>query len=79
MHVFFILCTCSDKEVKRRLDLRAKDSAAVSDGRWEIFVKQKEQFELPDELAPDQHLQLDTEAEPKQLLTLLEHCINDRT
>jgi len=77
--VFFILCTCSDKEVKRRLDLRAKDPAAVSDGRWEIFVKQKEQFEFPDELAPDQHLQLDTEAEPKQLLTLLEHCINDRT
>ena len=77
--VFFILCTCSDMEVKRRLDLRAKDPAAVSDGRWEIFVKQKEQFEFPDELAPDQHLQLDTEAEPKQLLTLLEHCINDRT
>ena len=76
---FFILCTCSDMEVKRRLDLRAKDPAAVSDGRWEIFVKQKEKFEFPDELAPDQLLQLDTEADPKQLVTILEHCINDRT
>ena len=77
--VFFILCTCSDKEVKRRLDLRAKDPAAVSDGRWEIFVKQKEKFEFPDELAPDQLLQLDTEADPKQLLTLVERSSNDRT
>jgi predicted kinase len=77
--VFFILCTCSDKEVKRRLDLRAKDPAAVSDGRWEIFVKQKEKFELPDELAPEQLLQLDTEAEPKQLLTLLERSCKNRT
>ncbi len=75
---FFILCTCSGKEVKRRLDLRAKDPAAVSDGRWEIFVKQKEKFEFPDELTSDKLLQLDTEAEPKQLLTLLEHFNKDR-
>ena len=76
--VLFILCACSDKEVKRRLELRAKDPAAVSDGRWEIFVKQKEKFEFPDELTPDKLLQLDTEAEPKQLLTLLEHFNKDR-
>ncbi|MEA2115083.1 MAG: AAA family ATPase [Thermodesulfobacteriota bacterium] len=76
--VLFILCACSDKEVKRRLDLRAKDPAAVSDGRWEIFVKQKEKFEFPDELTPDKLLQLDTEAEPEQLLTLLEYFNNDR-
>lgn len=76
---FFILCTCSDREVKRRLDLRAKDPAAVSDGRWEIFVTQKEKFESPYELAPDQLLQLDAETDPKQLLTLVEHAIKDRT
>ena len=76
---FFILCTCSDKEVKRRLELRARDPEAVSDGRWDIFVKQKEKFEFPDELAPDQLLHLDTEAAPKQLLAILEHGIDDRT
>jgi predicted kinase len=77
--LLFILCTCSDKEVKRRLELRARDPEAVSDGRWEIFVKQKETFEFPDELAPGQLLQLDTEAEPKQLLILLERSHNNRT
>jgi len=75
----FVLCSCSDREVKRRLDLRAKDPMAVSDGRWDIFVKQKAHFEFPDELAPDQFLQLDTEAKPEQLLTLLEDFINNRT
>ncbi len=75
----FILCTCSDKEVKSRLDLRAKDPMAVSDGRWDIFVKQKAHFEFPDELSPDQFLQLDTEADPEQLLTLLEDSIKNRT
>lgn len=77
--LLFILCTCSDKEVKRRLELRARDPKAVSDGRWEIFVNQKEKFEFPDELAPDQLLQLDTEAEPEQLLVQLEQFIKDRT
>jgi len=75
----FILCTCSDQEVKRRLDLRAKDPKAVSDGRWDIFVKQKVHFEFPDELSPDQFLRLDTEADPEQLLNLLEHSIKNRT
>jgi len=75
----FILCTCSDHEVKRRLDLRAKDPNAVSDGRWEIFVKQKNNFEFPDELNPDQLLRLDTEADPEQLLNQLQHSIKNRT
>jgi len=76
--ILFILCSCRDKEVKRRLDLRAKDPTAVSDGRWEIFVRQKELFEFPDELRPDRLLQLDTEAEPEQLLIVLQEFINGR-
>ncbi len=66
--VRFILCSCSDTEVKRRLEMRARDPLAVSDGRWEIYLRQKESFEPPDELAPDQLLRLDTEAEPDFLL-----------
>ncbi len=70
----FILCGCSDKEVKRRLELRAKDPNAVSDGRWEIYIKQKEKFVFPDELLGNQLILLDTEAKPEQLLAKL----NDR-
>ncbi len=68
---FFILCSCPDKEVQHRLKLRAMDPDAVSDGRWEIFVQQKKNFSLPAELSADQLLELDTEAEPGQLLKQL--------
>jgi predicted kinase len=66
---FFVLCTCSEEETKRRLALRAKDPNAVSDGRWEIFVRQRECFEQPDELPSEMLMRLNTEADQKHLLT----------
>ena len=74
---FFILCSCTDVVVKERLALRAKDPDAVSDGRWEIFVRQKQSFELPEELAAYQLLQLDTEQSPESLVARVEQfCAN---
>ncbi|MDU9049746.1 MAG: AAA family ATPase [Candidatus Electrothrix sp. Rat3] len=66
--IHFILCACSEQETQRRLALRAQDPKAVSDGRWEIFVQQKEKFEQPDELSPHQLTRIDTEAKPQELL-----------
>ncbi|MGR0482307.1 MAG: AAA family ATPase [Candidatus Electronema sp. V4] len=63
----FILCSCSEEETERRLELRAKDPNAVSDGRWEIFIRQRETFAQPDELPPEMLLRLNTEAEPEAL------------
>jgi predicted kinase len=65
---YFILCSCSEDTVKKRLELRARDPQAVSDGRWEIYLKQKESFELPNELAANRLLVLDTEKELNELL-----------
>ncbi len=70
--VVFILCTCSDAEVRRRLALRARDPEAVSDGRWEIYLAQKEHFEDPGELRPEQLVRIDTGAPPDELLERLE-------
>ena len=67
----FFLCSCSEKETQRRLTLRSQDPTAVSDGRWEIFVQQREKFEQPDELTPQQIKYIDTEAEPEKLLQKL--------
>ncbi|MCI5227231.1 MAG: hypothetical protein D3918_11410 [Candidatus Electrothrix sp. AX2] len=66
--IHFFLCSCSEQETQRRLAQRAKDPNAVSDGRWEIFIQQREQFEQPDELSPHQITRIDTEAEPEKLL-----------
>ncbi|WP_457573436.1 AAA family ATPase [Desulfolithobacter sp.] len=70
--LLFVLCYCSEEEVARRLALRARDPEAVSDGRWEIYLKQKEFFSMPGELAPGELLRLDTEADITTLLTRLE-------
>lgn len=44
--VFIILyCKCSEKKVKEYLEKRVKKKS-VSDGRWEIYLKQKDSFEI---------------------------------
>lgn len=49
--VRFILCTCPEEEIKHRLARRLDKTGEVSDGRWEIYLRQKEVFapvkELP--------------------------------
>jgi predicted kinase len=70
--VCFILCQCPEAEMKRRMDLREKDPAAVSDGRWEIYQKQKERFEPPDELSTSELIILDTRVSLEELLEELE-------
>jgi len=43
----FVLCTCPEAEMRRRMEERAKDPLAVSDGRWEIYLGQKARFQFP--------------------------------
>lgn len=40
----FIHTTCSEAEIAQRLAKRIKEPQEVSDGRWEIYLKQKERF-----------------------------------
>lgn len=40
-----LLTQCPDDIIKERLDRRKNDPDAVSDGRWEIFQQQKEEFQ----------------------------------
>jgi predicted kinase len=64
----FILCWCGDEEVQRRLAIREKDHQAVSDGRWEIYQQQKQDFEVAEELQPCLLIRLQTEKPVAQLL-----------
>ena len=66
--VYFIFCQCHEAEMKRRMELRKKDPGAVSDGRWEIYLKQKKRFESPDELPDSELISLDTGASIEKLL-----------
>jgi len=72
---FFVLCQCDDEETQRRLAARARNPKAVSDGTWEIYQRQKERFEFPDELPPSSLLVVDTKGSAslqlQKLITIL--------
>ena len=67
----FVLCQCGEEEVQRRLAERARDPRAVSDGRWEIYLTQREKFESPAEVATVDLIVLNTEAPVAELLAEL--------
>jgi predicted kinase len=56
---------CPEEVVRKRLERRFDSKKGVSDGRWEIYVAQKETFEEVDEFTPEFHLVVDT-SEPKE-------------
>lgn len=66
----FIFCVCSADEVKRRLAVRAQDEAAVSDGRWEIYLHQLQSFDTPEGVEKD-CVRLDTEQSVETMLKWL--------
>lgn len=71
VRLYCVLCICPEEEMKRRMAQRALDPQAVSDGRWEIYLKQKERFEAPTELAPDQLVILSTDLPLKTVIEQL--------
>jgi hypothetical protein len=73
--ILFVYCHCKETVLKNRMEKRLKDPRAVSDGRWEIYLKQKERFEPPAELPAEQLLTLDTDRPLAELVSLLENKI----
>ncbi|MBI5748568.1 MAG: AAA family ATPase [Nitrospinae bacterium] len=81
---FFIIETiCKDEEIKKRLNYRLKSKRATSDGRLEIYDKQKIDFDVIDdpELVSgdrDSHIIVDT-TEPVDVCIekILERLIHD--
>lgn len=75
--MLFFHCVCPEEIVKKRLDLRAMDPRAVSDGRWEIFLQQKESFALPLERSSDQLVTLDTNSPLADLIRMVEQKLGE--
>lgn len=74
----FIQCICSEDTVRKRLAFRAKDPAAVSDGRWEIYQVQKEKFQSPSELDVAQLVTVETEENVDTLVENIASILNLR-
>jgi predicted kinase len=56
-----IHCFATEQTTRTRLAQRLAAGIDISDGRWEIYVRQKEAYEPIEELAPASLLELDTE------------------
>ena len=55
-----IECRLSPEMVRTRLDLRAEKKDGLSDANWQIYLRQKADFE-PVEMGENEHLVIDTE------------------
>lgn len=75
--VYFILCHCPENEMRRRMEVRARDPLAVSDGRWEIYLQQKTRFEPPDELPAGQLVRVATDLPLDRILLSLSSLLED--
>jgi len=70
--VFFILCNCPEDEIMRRLEIRRRDTEAVSDGDQSLYLAQKERFEFPEELSGEILINLSTDRNINELLDQLD-------
>ena len=77
VRVRFILCSCPEAEARARMEKRALDPAAVSDGRWDIYLRQKEIFEPPEDLQPAEFVTLSTLAPVDVLVDRLARALDE--
>jgi aminoglycoside phosphotransferase family enzyme/predicted kinase len=65
---FYILeCTCPENIIYQRLKKRALKDNSVSDGRWDLFQAQKDDFEPINEIPPEHYLKIDTATHPEAM------------
>jgi len=63
---FIIECVCPEDIVRERLNLRMSDSKEASDGRWAIYLRQKETFDRITEIPEGLHIVLNTSLAPEK-------------
>jgi len=63
---FYILeCVCPDEITRQRLQKRVRENDNASDGRWELFRRQKNDFDVINEIPSDCYLKIDTSDNPE--------------
>lgn len=77
VHAYFIFCSCSEEETRKRLAVRAQDPEAVSDGRWEIYLAQKKRFAQPEEEMQSELISINTEASLEELMNRLDEQLRN--
>jgi len=69
---FYLLeCVCPEEIIKTRLEKRELKHLEVSDGRWEIYLAQKADFERISEIPEENHFVIDTSVDEESRLNKL--------
>ncbi len=75
---FMIHCSVDEQTIQTRLAAREAEGKDISDGRWEIYLEQRDAFEEIGELAADGRLELNTDAPVDLLITACEKFLRAR-
>jgi aminoglycoside phosphotransferase family enzyme/predicted kinase len=65
VHFYILECICSDEITRKRLEKRMMENDNASDGRWELFQEQKNDFDAINEAPADGHFIIDTSVDPE--------------
>lgn len=61
---WIVECRLSEKQARERLERRMARGDSISDGRWELYHRQLDNWEPVAEASPNRHLVLDTGGSP---------------
>jgi aminoglycoside phosphotransferase family enzyme/predicted kinase len=76
--IFWVRCFASEELTYKRLAARAAEGRDASDGRWEIYLKQKTAYEPPGEVSSTPCLPLDTNLPLEELERAVERFLRSR-
>ncbi|MPZ78555.1 MAG: AAA family ATPase, partial [Deltaproteobacteria bacterium] len=71
-------CFASDQTTRERLDRRAQEGKDISDGRWEIYQRQKNAYEPIEEIPAASRLELNTAKPAEKLASRVENFLRSR-
>lgn len=73
--IYFIHCRCPEDIIRARLEQRQKQTGSVSDGRWEIYLNQKKNFDSIMQLPQTVLIDIDTTLPADQALDMIEQAV----
>ena len=76
--LLMIHCSAVEETTQQRLLERAAQGRDVSDGRWEIYIQQKNNFEALDEIPPSRLLEVTTDAPVETLAGTCEKFLRSK-
>ncbi|PLX48139.1 MAG: hypothetical protein C0613_12070 [Desulfobulbaceae bacterium] len=75
---YFVLCYCSERATKARMDDRTSAGRPGYAAHWHLFKKQQEELDPLDDLEPTMVVSVNTENPTEQLLEQLDYAFEKR-